>query len=83
MRSSPAASHEASHSSAALATVTLLLSAVWVPARTAVADDGVMGVGIALAGEGLEVAIAVLVDVVDDPRLAHLAVRALPGSLAD
>ena len=28
VRSSPAASHEASHSSAALATVTLLLSAV-------------------------------------------------------
>ena len=35
-RSSPPASHEASHSLAALATVTLLLSAVWVPARTAV-----------------------------------------------
>ena len=32
-------------------------------------DDGVMGVGIALLGEGLDVAVAVLVDVVDDPRL--------------
>ena len=28
-----------------------------------------MGVGVALLGEGLEVAVAVLVDVVDDPRL--------------
>ena len=46
-------------------------------------DDGVMGVGIALLGEGLEVAVAVLVDVVDDPRLLRLPARAFPGSLAD
>ena len=37
------------------------------------ADDGVMGIGIALLGEGLEVAIAVLVDVIDDPRLLRLS----------
>jgi hypothetical protein len=35
-------------------------------------DDGVMGVGIALLGEGLEVAVAVLVDIVDNPCLPRL-----------
>jgi hypothetical protein len=43
----------------------------------------VVGVGVALLGEGLDVALAVLVDVIDDPRLLHLPVRAFPGSLAD
>ena len=47
------------------------------------ADQGVMGIGVALLGEGLEVAIAVLVDVVHDPRLLRLPARAFPGSLAD
>src|SRR5262245_15083805 len=46
-------------------------------------DDGVMGVGVTLLRERLQVAVAVLVDVVDDPRLFHLPVRAFPGSLAD
>jgi hypothetical protein len=43
----------------------------------------VVGIGIALLLEGLEVALAVLIDVIDHPRLAGLAARALPGSLAD
>jgi hypothetical protein len=42
-----------------------------------------MGVGIALAGEGLEVTGAVLVNVIDDPCLFRLPVRAFPSSLAD
>ena len=45
-------------------------------------DQGVMGVGIALLGEGLDVAIAVLIDVIDNPRLL-LPARALPSALAD
>ena len=54
---------------AASATVTLWLSAVWMPARTSTRDDGVIGVGLALAGEGLDAALAALVDVIDDPGL--------------
>jgi hypothetical protein len=45
--------------------------------------DRVVGVGVALLREGLDVAVAVLVDVVDDPGLLHLAVGAFPASLAD
>ena len=45
--------------------------------------DGVVGVGVALLREGLEMAVAVLVDVVDDPCLLRLPVEAFPGSLAD
>ena len=46
-------------------------------------ENGVMGVSIALLGEGLEMAVALLVDVVDDPGLLRLPGRAFPGSLAD
>jgi hypothetical protein len=46
-------------------------------------DDGVVGVGIALLGERLEVAVAVLVDVVDDPSLLRLACGTFPSALAD
>src|SRR5262249_44936074 len=46
-------------------------------------DDGGMGIGVTLAGERLDMALAVLVDVIDDPRLLRLPARAFPGSLAD
>jgi hypothetical protein len=39
------------------------------------ADHGVMGVGTALLCKRLDVAVAVLVDVVHHPRLPHLAAR--------
>ena len=38
------------------------------------ADDGMMGIGVAFLGEGLDVPVAVLVAVIHDPgflRLAH------------
>jgi hypothetical protein len=47
------------------------------------ADDGMVRVGVALLGEGLDVAVAVLVELIDDPRLLHLPVRAFPNTLAD
>jgi hypothetical protein len=43
----------------------------------------VIGVGVALAGKRLEMALAVLVDVIDDPRLARLPTRRLPTPLPD
>jgi len=45
-------------------------------------DNGVMRVGIALLGKRLDVAVAVLVDIIDDPRLFRLPVRTLPNPLA-
>jgi hypothetical protein len=46
-------------------------------------DNGVMGVGIALLSEGLEVAVALLVDVIDDPSFPRLPAGAFPGAFAD
>ena len=45
-------------------------------------DLGMMGVGIPLAFEGLEVSIAVLVAVIDDPALALFAAIGCPTALA-
>jgi hypothetical protein len=46
--------------------MTLLLSAVWIPSRT----GGAIRLGVLPLVEGLDVAIAALVGVVDDPRFA-------------
>ena len=50
-------------------TVTVALSATWVPSRTSHAGGGREGVGFLLPREGLEPPLALLIDVVDDPRL--------------
>jgi hypothetical protein len=42
-----------------------------------------MGFGVLLPLEGLEVAVAVLIDVIDDPFLPKLAPRTFPNPLAD
>jgi hypothetical protein len=47
------------------------------------ADDGVVRVGITPLREGLDVAVAGLIDVVDDPSLPDLAVGTLLGALAN
>jgi hypothetical protein len=46
-------------------------------------DDRMMSIGVTLLGKGLDMAVAALINVVDDPRLLHLPARAFPGSLAD
>jgi hypothetical protein len=46
------------------------------------ADDGVMGIGIPLTGEGFDVAVTTLIDVVDHPSFLRLPGRTLPGPLA-
>jgi hypothetical protein len=46
-------------------------------------DGGVIGVGVALVGERLEMAAAVLIDVVDDPCRLVFVLRGLPTTFAD
>ena len=45
------------------------------------ADFDVPGIGIALARKRLDVALALGVDIVDDPRFLGLAVRSFPAPL--
>src|SRR5262249_42435228 len=52
------------------------------PGTDSDANDGVVGVGIALLSEGLEVTVAMLIDVVNDPGLLRLPAGTFPGALA-
>jgi hypothetical protein len=44
---------------------------------------GIVGVGFLLAGKGLDMSLALLVNVIDDPSILRLALRVLPGALSD
>ena len=46
-------------------------------------DAGVIGVGVPLARESLDVAVAVLVDIIDDPSFLDFASGIFPTALAD
>jgi hypothetical protein len=47
------------------------------------AGFGVIGIGVPLAGKGLDMPIACLIDIVDDPGLPQLAFGGFPNSFAN